>query len=131
MSRAFTTEEYEKILGRLRSTGRDRDALLLEMGSYLGFRISELLSLKVDDVAAAGVARNEIIVSRRNLKGGRGAHRRAVRSRRIVVPESLRHALTGYLQRRPLLPGSYLFQMPRLSRAISTRQLSIAPRQPN
>jgi len=110
MSRPFTPEEQEKILGYLRSTGRHRDALLLEMGSYLGFRISELLSIKVDDVAAAGVARNEIIVSRRNLKGGKGAQRREVRSRRIVVPERLRHALTAYLQRTPLLPGSYLFQ---------------------
>jgi len=110
MSRPFTTEEQEKILTHLRNTGCHRDALLLEMGSYLGFRISELLSLKVEDVADAGVARDEIIVSRRNLKGGKGAHRRAVHSRRIVVPERLRHALTGYLQRKPLLPGSYLYQ---------------------
>jgi len=110
MSRPFTAEEQEKIFAHLRSTGRHRDALLLEMGSFLGFRISELLSLKVDDVAEAGVARNEIVISRRNLKGGKGEHRRAVRSRRIVVPERIQNALTAYLQRTPLLPGSYLFQ---------------------
>ena len=110
MSRPFTTEEQEKILAYLRSTGRHRDALLLEMGSFLGFRISELLSLKVDDVAEAGVARIEIIISRRNLKGGKGERRRAVRSRRMVVLERIRRAMIAYLQRKPLRPGSYLFQ---------------------
>ena len=60
MSRPFTSEEHGKIAGHLRSTGHYRDVLLLEMGTYLGFRISELLSLKVDDVAEAGIARAEM-----------------------------------------------------------------------
>jgi len=110
VARPFTEIELEKTLARLRCDGRDRDALLLAMGSYLGFRISELLSLKVEDVAENGIARLEIIVSRRNLKGGRGARRRSVHNRRIVVPEKLRRVLTDFLGRSALFPGSYLFQ---------------------
>jgi integrase len=110
MARPFTEIELEKTLESLRSEGRDRDALLLEMGSSLGFRISELLSLKVDKVAENRIARSEIIVSRRNLKGGKGARRRSVHNRRIIVPERLRRALTDYLGRSTLFPGSYLFQ---------------------
>jgi len=110
MSRPFSTLEQEAILSRLRSTGRERDALLVEMGCYLGFRISELLSLRVDDVAEAGVVRAEIVVARRNLKGGKGKRCHAVRSRRIVVPERLQQSLRDYLQRAAFLAGSYLFQ---------------------
>jgi integrase len=83
MSRPFSTLEQETILSRLRCAGRERDALLVELGCYLGFRISELLSLHVDDVAEAREVRAEIVVARRNLKGGKGSRCRAVRSSRI------------------------------------------------
>lgn len=110
MSRPFTPLEQEAILSRLRSDGNDRDALLVEMGCYLGFRISELLSLQVDDVAKGGDVRAEIVVARRNLKGGKGKRCHAVRSRRIVVPERLQRSLREYLQQATLQAGSYLFQ---------------------
>jgi integrase len=110
MARPFTPLELEAILHQLRFVGRPRDALLLELGCYSGFRISELLSLRVDDVAEAGVVRTEIVVSRRHLKGGKGRHARAVRSRRVVLPDRLQRSLQDYLQGRSLQPGSFLFQ---------------------
>ena len=46
--------------------------------------MSELLSLKVEDVAENGITRSEITLSRLNLKGGRGARRRSVQNQRIA-----------------------------------------------
>lgn len=110
MARPFCDDEQEKILSHLRDKGYARDALLVEMGAFLGFRISELLTLRVADVTTDGVPRSEVVVLRRHLKGGKGERRRAVRSRRIVVPERLRRSLADYLKQTLLLPGSYIFQ---------------------
>ncbi len=110
MSRPFTSFEQERVIENLRAAGRTRDALLVEMGCFLGFRVSELLSLKVSDVIENRVPRAELVVARRNLKGGKGERRRTVRNRRVVVPQRIRTALAEYLQGCTLFPGSYLFQ---------------------
>ncbi len=110
MARPFTPLEEQEILSHLKSRGRIRNALLLEMGSYLGYRVSELLSLKVKDVADANSVRREITISRQNLKGGNGSRARAVHNRRVVVPENLRHSIATYLEQAELFPGSFLFQ---------------------
>ena len=110
MSRPFTAFEEERLIQNLQANGRVRDALLVEMGCFLGFRVSELLTLRVCDVADAGVVKAELVVARRHLKGGKGERRRSVCSRRAVVPQRIRQSLEGYLRTNMLLPGSYLFQ---------------------
>ena len=72
-----------------------RDQVLVIMGLNTGFRITELLSLNVDQVYQAGVVRPSVHVTRAKLKGGRSRQRRSVTSR--VVP--LNAAATAILKK--------------------------------
>jgi integrase len=67
--RPLTTEEWEQVLQGL--TGRHcvRDAALIILGTKTGFRIKELLSLRVRDVAEAGIIRQSVTVRAGAMKG--------------------------------------------------------------
>lgn len=62
---------------------RDRALVVVMMNT--GFRISELLSLNVEDVWDDGAVRTRIRVPPAKLKGGRGVHRRSVPARSVVT----------------------------------------------
>lgn len=84
-----------------------RNRCLLLMGLYTGFRISELLSLRVGDVIQEGRVLSRVRVERRNMKG-------KLQGREVVLNERARRALAEWL---PVLfhwrggdPALHLFQ---------------------
>lgn len=111
-ARPLTDQEYATIVAHLAATGRTRDRLLLILGCATGFRIRELTSLTCGQVwdAAVGDVAREVIIARRNLKGGRGLWQRSVRGRRVPLGEPVRDAIREFLQERaPWDPEKALF----------------------
>ena len=96
-ARPFTHSESSTIAAYFAAGGRTRDQLLLVLGSGTGYRISELLSLRVGDVWRDGEVVHEVVIARRFLKGGHGVHCRSVRGRRVVLSEPVRAALRAHL----------------------------------
>jgi integrase len=96
-ARPFTEHEYLTLLAHFTNQGRTRDSALLALGCGTGFRIQELLAVTVGHVWERDAVSYEITLARRNLKGGMGAYRKAVRSRRVPLGESVRKALGAHL----------------------------------
>lgn len=87
-----------------------RDRSLIELGLRTGFRASELSSLTVGQVWDGHRVADELTVSRRNLKGGRGQRRRAVRSRTVPLGDSPKAILHEYLTSRIRTQGGESIQ---------------------
>lgn len=96
-ARPFTEPEYVSMIAYFASHGRTRDAALLALGCGTGFRIQELLAVTVGHVWQRDAVAPEITLARRDLKGGQGAYRRTVRSRRVPLGEGVRKALAAHL----------------------------------
>ncbi len=72
--------------------------MLLIVGTQVGYRITELLTWTVGQVLCpTGDIVREVTVARADLKGGKGGHKRSVRSRRVVLNERARGAIRDYL----------------------------------
>ena len=100
-----------------------RDSLLIVLGFNTGLRISELLSLKVGDVSLGGVPRSVLRVPRRNLKGGRGVHANAVRSRSIPINQPANEAIgVALAARHNALDSEPLFRSRKGGRSLTRRQ---------
>ena len=111
-ARPFTPKEIKTLEARLRKERRWRDLMLLLVGTNVGYRISELLTLKVGQVRLAkGEIAREVTVTRALLKGGKGQRRRTVRSRRVVLNDQARAAIKQYLEKlgHEPDPEEYLF----------------------
>jgi integrase len=98
-ARPFTEAEFSLLSVRFSAVGRTRNLLLLKLGCGTGYRISELLVLRVRDVWTGSDVSKELTIQRRNLKGGRGAYHRSVRGRRVPLAESVREAIREHLTR--------------------------------
>lgn len=89
------------------SRTRLRDRCLFELGLYTGFRISELLSLQIWDVARYGKVLERVRVARKSMKGKRA-------SREVPLNMQARKALARWLpvlfRWRGNLPDTYVFQ---------------------
>lgn len=96
-ARPFTEQEYHRLCAHFTSTGHIRNRTLLVLGCGLGFRIRELLSLTVGHVWTGADIATEVTLARRSLKGGQGVHRRSIRSRRVVLSETIRSAIREHL----------------------------------
>lgn len=92
-SRPMTDEEIGLVLTNLKSL-RDRTMCLI--GIRCGFRISEILSLKIENVTQYGKIANQITVDRSNMKGKHS-------SRTVPIHPQAKKALEEYL----LQIGSY------------------------
>jgi|WetSurMetagenome_2_1015567.scaffolds.fasta_scaffold24980_4 site-specific recombinase XerD len=68
-TRPLTDAEYKALLSAPRGRMRLRDRCLIVMLRRGGFRISELLSLRLDDVVKGGKIPDEIQVAKRHTKG--------------------------------------------------------------
>ena len=66
--RPLTDSEFDAILNVLNGNFRLRNAALLTLGRYTGYRISEMLSLKVEAVWDGYLMRNSVSVVRENMK---------------------------------------------------------------
>lgn len=106
--RPLTVREIDKIISSLSASHVDqRNRCLVLLGLYTGFRISELLSLRVGDVIQSCVVRDRVKVERANMKGKKT-------SRSVVLNEGARRALAQWLavlyRWRDNKPDLYLFQ---------------------
>jgi len=97
-ARPLTEPEYLTLLAYFRTKRMTRNAALLVVGCGTGYRITELLSLTVGQVWNGTEVAKEITISRRNMKGGAGAYKRAIRSRRMPLSEPVRAAISEHLQ---------------------------------
>jgi len=93
----FTTDEEQRVIAAL-ATFRPRDRCLVVLGLNTGFRAAELGAIVVGDVWDGVEIRHELTLSRRFIKGGRGLHRRAVRSRSIPLNATARNAIGDFLR---------------------------------
>jgi integrase len=107
----------------LTTAGRHRDRLLLVLGCGTGYRITELLSLTVAQVWDGETARKEVLVARRNLKGGAGVHCRSVRSRRVPLSAKIQELIAEYVASlpEPVSPDAALFRTGRSAEAAMNR----------
>jgi integrase len=98
-ARPLTESEFSLLSTHFSAAGQTRNLLLLKLGCGTGYRISELLALRVCDVWNGHEVAHEVFVARRNLKGGRGAYLRSVRGRRVPLAEPVRDAIREHLER--------------------------------
>lgn len=69
--RPLTDEEIAAVMGAFSGVFEHRNRALFMLGLKTGFRISELLSLRVCDLIAEGKVVKHVTVDRRNMKGGK------------------------------------------------------------
>lgn len=81
--RSLNNNEIQQVLAQLNNV---RDKALFILGVKTGFRISELLSLKVNDVVQAGQILDRIKVAKSNTKGKN-------KSREVVLHPQAKEAL--------------------------------------
>jgi len=90
-----------------------RDQTLVLLALHTGFRIHELLSIRVEQVWTRKGVRESLCVERSALKGGKGVRRRRVTSRKVPLHPNAAEAIQGYLGQRskrgPLDPKGPLF----------------------
>ncbi len=119
--RAFTDAEIDTMLSRITNP---RDRLLLIFGVRTGFRISELLSLRVSDVYRDGAVFDSVYVQRRNMKGKQSG-------RTVPLHNEVRELLSIYCKNMRsdfyLFKSRELFNAP-LSRVQAYRIISAAAR---
>lgn len=84
--RPLTWEEIEAVSSILSA----RDKAMFILGCRTGFRVSELLCLQLKDVRQGNRIKEEITVSKRNMKG-------KAQSRTIYVQKEAREALKEYI----------------------------------
>lgn len=112
-ARPFTEPEYVTLSDHFRARKMTRNLALLVVGCATGFRIEELLSVTVGQVWSGTEVVREITIARRNLKGGQGAYKRSVRSRRIPLSDPVRTAIAEHLQTIGFEPSRLLFSTAR------------------
>lgn len=100
-------------LKNLKGRYRWRDRAIVVLGIRSGLRISELLSLKVEDVWTGNSTRERIYLGRKNAKGkGRGDS--------IVLHPKAATAITKWIQSRGTVSGNdWLFQVSAARDALS------------
>jgi integrase len=111
-TRGLRPDEIALLEQTLARRGRHRDRLFLLLAVTTGFRVSELLTLQFSQLTTvAGQVADEITISRRLLKGGRGGRARSIRSRRIPLSERARGAISDFLVSLHVHPTgeSYVF----------------------
>ncbi len=91
--RPFTEPKFSLLSVHFSAVGKTRNLVLLKLGCGSGYRISELLALRVPDVWTGTEVARELTIARRNLKGGRGAYHRSVRGRWVPIAEPVREAI--------------------------------------
>lgn len=128
-SRSLNPDEQALMLAQLRSL---RDKLLFLTGLYTGFRIHELLAIRVRDVWRAGAPAHELTVSRRYLKGGVGRRSKQLMSRTVPLTDGLRAAIQTFIQQqykgRTPPPEDFLFRSrERVNRSTRSRTLVNRP----
>ncbi len=109
-ARPFIPAEITLLESHLVEHGRYRDRMLIIAGTQVGYRITELLTWTVGQVLGAdGDIVREVTVTRADLKGGKGARKRSVRSRRVVLNERARGVIRDYVASLGCVPPADQF----------------------
>jgi len=88
--RNMTTEELGKILKGLKGHYRTQIELLIKLGVMTGYRVRELLTLRIEDVRTGDDVRQYLTVRQKNMKGKR-------KPRTVRLPEYARELLADYI----------------------------------
>jgi integrase len=111
-SRPLSQDEARRVQASFRGAFALRDRALCVMGLKTGFRISELLSLKVKDVWKDGHAAKVVRVPRKAMKGQHAA-------RSLPLHEEARAAIRAWLEVLGThRPDAFLFEGQRKGKAI-------------
>ena len=117
--RPLTDDEMRQVADSFTGRYALRDRALFVAGCKLGFRISELLSLRVKDVWQFGRVVDRVTVARRNRKGKPSNHT-------VALNEDAQMALAAWLwemaEKGHLEANGPLFRSRNGKRAISRRQ---------
>ena len=105
-ARALKVTEVENILASLNGRHFIRNRALIEVGANTGFRISELLSLKICDVWDGNGIRPQITVSKNNMKGKKQSRTMVLNKRAADAIELL---LCASKMAHPFHSQSFLF----------------------
>lgn len=91
-SRPLNKQEIDKLSGCFTGRMAVRNRALFFLGSNTGFRISELLSLTLDDVLDKdGTVKSRITVARKNMKGKKSG-------RSVILNDKGKEAITPWLE---------------------------------
>jgi integrase len=101
--RPLTEEEVAEILSSFDGKFRNRDRALFILGIKSGFRISEMLSLKKDDVMLNGGILDRVYVKRANMK-------KKIEGRSVVLHPDAKEALNTWINEAGLKANDYVFQ---------------------
>ena len=122
--RPLTDEEINLVRNSFTGRFASRNKTFFEVGIRTGYRVSELLSIKVSDVEQHGVIKDTITVEPRHMKGKR-------RGRTLVVHAAAKAAIAEHLNDyerkwgRRMTPEMFLFRSQTgVNRALSRTQLS-------
>lgn len=96
--RPLTQDEIEQVAAKL----KPRDRVLFLLGVNTGFRISELLSLRVKDLVKNGVVKNNVTISLKKLKG------KSI-TRTVPINDQMQEILAQWLESSLFSPESYVF----------------------
>jgi len=102
----FQPNEVQKVLSHFQADTALRDKAIFILGIRSGFRISEILSLRLSDVLFNGEVVDRVRVERRYMKG-------KVSSREVVLHPEAKAALATWInqlkQKETAAPETYLF----------------------
>lgn len=102
-SRPYSEAELQALLAAFAGPWAPRDRALVTLGVKTGFRISELLSLRINDVLQFGRLVDRVTVQRRNMK-------KKVSSRTVVLHPAAKTAIEAWMARpRSSDPRAFLF----------------------
>ena len=105
--RPLTEEEVDLVMKSFGGKFGTRDTALFTLGVLSGFRITELLSLRIKDVQQHGLLVDRVTVERKHMK-------RKVRSRTVLLHPQAKVAVQAWLEVMPrygdITPDTYLFK---------------------
>lgn len=119
-TRPLTKHEINRTLSAFKGRLQLRDKSLFLLGCTGGFRIQELLSLRVKDIIQDNQIVERVTVEKRNTKGS--IESRSVKLQRVTRNALLEWIQNGLWQRGYVSPSTFLFKSENgLNKAISTR----------
>lgn len=106
-TRPFTDDEIEQISTSFEGRFARRDRAIFLLGLKSGFRISELLSLRISDLIQRGRLVDRVTVHRRHMK-------KRTEGRTVLLHPVAKSALTDWIDtagaKLKLVPDSFVFQ---------------------
>jgi integrase len=101
--RPLEDDEITLILNSFTGRKKDRNRLMFLVGIQCGYRVAEVVSLRVRDVAERGQIKKHVKVEAKHMKGKE-------RSREVAIGDGLKRDLQNWLTVIGTDPDTYLFQ---------------------